>query len=35
MSFKGGTTRDLLTAAGETCFAPVAFDELKRNPEIE
>jgi len=35
MTFKVGTTRDLLTTEGEPCFAPAALDELKRNPEIE
>lgn len=35
MSFKVGSTRDLLTAAGEPCFAPAAFEELARNPAIE
>jgi len=35
MSFQVGSTRDLLTASGEPCFAPAAFEELARNPEIE
>lgn len=35
MAFRVGVTADLLTAAGEPCFAPSAFDELKANPEIE
>jgi phosphoglycerate dehydrogenase-like enzyme len=35
MSFKVGTTRDLLQANGEPCFGVAAFNELNRNPEIE
>ena len=35
MVFHVGTTRDLITASGEPCFTPAAFDELKVNPEIE
>lgn len=33
--FKVGVTRDLITASGEPCFNPAAFDELAANPEIE
>ncbi|MEM7268316.1 MAG: NAD(P)-dependent oxidoreductase, partial [Pseudomonadota bacterium] len=33
--FKVGVTRDLITASGEPCFNPVAFDELAANPDIE
>lgn len=33
--FRVGVTRDLLTASGEPCFNPAAFDELKANPSIE
>ena len=33
--FRVGVTRDLLTASGEPCFNPAAFDELKANPAIE
>lgn len=33
--FRVGVTRDLLTATGEPCFNPAAFDELKANPAIE
>ncbi|MFY0614722.1 MAG: dehydrogenase [Hyphomicrobiaceae bacterium] len=32
--FKIGSTRDLMTAAGEPCFPPAAFDVLKDNPDI-
>jgi D-3-phosphoglycerate dehydrogenase len=35
MSFKVGSTRDLLNANGEPAFTPDAFDEFDRNPEIE
>lgn len=34
MSFKVGVTRDLITASGEPCFNPAAFDELAANPDI-
>lgn len=33
-SFRVGVTRDLVTASGEPCFNPAAFDELKANPAI-
>ncbi|MFT5510573.1 MAG: phosphoglycerate dehydrogenase-like enzyme, partial [Hyphomicrobiaceae bacterium] len=33
--FKIGSTRDLMTAAGEPCFPAAAFDVLKSNPDIE
>ncbi|MEM7525006.1 MAG: NAD(P)-dependent oxidoreductase [Pseudomonadota bacterium] len=33
--FKVGVTRDLITASGEPCFSPAAFDELSANPAIE
>lgn len=32
--FKIGSTRDLMTAAGEPCFPTAAFDVLKNNPDI-
>lgn len=32
--FKIGSTRDLMTAAGEPCFPSAAFDALNGNPEI-
>ena len=32
--FKIGSTRDLMTAAGEPCFPTTAFDVLKDNPDI-
>lgn len=35
MSFKVGSTRDLLKANGEPAFTPDAFEELDRNPDIE
>ena len=35
MSFKVGSTRDLLKANGEPAFTPDAFDEFDRNPDIE
>ena len=35
MSFRVGTTRDLMTASGQPCFNEAAFDELKANPAIE
>ena len=35
MTFRVGVSRDLITASGEPCFNPAAFDELKANPEIE
>lgn len=35
MTFKIGSTRDLLRADGTPAFTPAAFDELSRNPEIE
>ena len=35
MSFKVGSTRDLLTASGKPAFNEAAFDELNRNPDIE
>ncbi|MEL6792745.1 MAG: NAD(P)-dependent oxidoreductase [Pseudomonadota bacterium] len=35
MTFRVGVTRDLITASGEPCFAPAAFDELNANPDIE
>ncbi|MEM7774638.1 MAG: NAD(P)-dependent oxidoreductase [Pseudomonadota bacterium] len=35
MSFKVGVTRDLLTASGDPCFNPAAFEELARNPDID
>jgi D-3-phosphoglycerate dehydrogenase len=34
MAFKVGSTRDLMTAAGEPCFPAAAFDVLKDNPEL-
>ena len=33
--FKIGSSRDLMTAAGEPCFPAAAFDVLKSNPDIE
>lgn len=33
--FKVASTRDLMTAAGEPCFPPAAFDVLQQNPDIE
>lgn len=33
--FKVGVTRDLITASGEPCFNPAAFEELQANPDIE
>lgn len=33
--FKIGSTRDLMTAAGEPCFPAAAFDVLKSNPDVE
>ncbi len=33
--FRVGVTRDLMTAAGEPCFAPAAFEELAANPAID
>jgi len=35
MTFKVGTTRDLMNAAGNPIFDPALFDLLKQNPEIE
>ena len=35
MTFRVGVTRDLITASGEPCFDPAAFDELAANPDIE
>jgi D-3-phosphoglycerate dehydrogenase len=35
MSFRVGTTRDLMTRSGGPAFDERAFDELKANPEIE
>ncbi|MEL7466739.1 MAG: hypothetical protein AAFN79_21875, partial [Pseudomonadota bacterium] len=35
MTFRVGVTRDLITASGEPCFTPAAFDELNANPDIE
>ena len=35
MTFRVGVTRDLITASGEPCFNPAAFDELSANPDIE
>ncbi|MEO0679275.1 MAG: NAD(P)-dependent oxidoreductase [Pseudomonadota bacterium] len=35
MTFKVGTTRDLLAADGRPCFPEAAFEELARNPAIE
>lgn len=35
MSFRVGTTRDLMTRSGRPAFDERAFDELKANPEIE
>ena len=35
MTFRVGVSRDLITASGDPCFNPAAFDELKANPEIE
>ena len=35
MSFRVGTTRDLITRSGRAAFSERAFDELKVNPEIE
>jgi phosphoglycerate dehydrogenase-like enzyme len=34
MTFKLGITRDLLTAAGDPCFDPRAFEKLGANPDI-
>ena len=33
-AFKVGVTRDLITASGEPCFNPAAFEELGANPDI-
>lgn len=35
MTFKVGVTRDLITASGDPCFNPLAFEELSANPDIE
>lgn len=35
MSFRVGSTRDLLNSSGGPAFSEAAFDELARNPEIE
>jgi D-3-phosphoglycerate dehydrogenase len=35
MTFRVGSTRDLMTASGRACFDEAAFDELKANPQIE
>ncbi|MEM6745087.1 MAG: NAD(P)-dependent oxidoreductase [Pseudomonadota bacterium] len=35
MTFRVGSTRDLLDAAGRPCFGEAAFEELARNPDIE
>ncbi|MEM8975280.1 MAG: NAD(P)-dependent oxidoreductase [Pseudomonadota bacterium] len=35
MTFKVASTRDLMTASGEPCFPPRAFDVLKQEPAIE
>lgn len=35
MSFRVGSTRDLMTASGRAAFDERAFDELRANPEIE
>lgn len=35
MTFKVASTRDLMTASGEPCFPPRAFDVLKQEPSIE
>lgn len=35
MSFRVGSTPDLMTASGRASFNEAAFDELKANPEIE
>jgi phosphoglycerate dehydrogenase-like enzyme len=34
MTFKVGTTRDLMTAGGQPCFGPRALEVLKTNPRI-
>ena len=35
MTFKIGVTRDLMTAGGEPCFGPRAFEVLRGNPGVE